>query len=99
VDSDSDKRLALQRVFASPVKLRILKILAIGPRTPCALAADLGLAQSTVSNHLAGLHGHGAVYSVPAGRYRFYSISTSYRERLDKSEKARGTGETASTFQ
>lgn len=83
VGSESDQRLALQRVFASPVKVRILKLLAKGSRTPCTLAADLGLAQSTVSNHLAGLHGHGAVDSAPSGRYRFYSLCAQYREPLD----------------
>lgn len=77
-----EQGLAHRRVFASTVKLRILRLLIDAPRTPCALSADLQLAPSTVSNHLAGLHGYGAVSSVSSGRHRIYSLSPRYRSLL-----------------
>ncbi len=39
------------------------------------LTADLGLAQSTVSGHLACLHGCGLVQARPAGRASVYSLA------------------------
>lgn len=69
--------LALDRVFSSQPKVRILRILLQNPSTPLALAIALQISQGTVSNHLAALHGFGVVESVVNGRRRLYSISSS----------------------
>ncbi|WP_368086525.1 ArsR/SmtB family transcription factor [Arthrobacter sp. ok362] len=93
LNRDLEHGLALRRVFSSTVKVRILQLLIDGPRTPCTLSADLQLAPSTVSNHLAGLHGFGAVCSVSSGRHRFYSLSPRYRALLTD-----GSSEHAAAF-
>lgn len=68
---------ALDRVFSSQPKVRILRILLQHPTTPCSLAIELQVSQGTASNHLAALHGFGVVESVVKGRRRIYSISSS----------------------
>lgn len=68
---------ALDRVFSSQPKVRILRILLQNQATPLSLATALQISQGTASNHLAALHGFGVVDSVVDGRRRFYSISTS----------------------
>lgn len=68
---------ALDRVFSSQPKVRILRILLRSPATPRSLAIELQVSQGTASNHLAALHGFGVVKSVVNGRRRLYSISSS----------------------
>ncbi|UKA64560.1 winged helix-turn-helix domain-containing protein [Arthrobacter sp. FW306-04-A] len=68
---------ALDRVFSSQPKVRILRILLQNPATPRSLATALQISQGTASNHLAALHGFGVVESVVNGRRRLYSISSS----------------------
>lgn len=68
---------ALDRIFSSQPKVRILRILLRSAATPRSLAIDLQVSQGTASNHLAALHGFGVVKSVVNGRRRVYSISSS----------------------
>lgn len=68
---------ALDRVFSSQPKVRILRILLQSPATPRSIAIELQVTQGTASNHLAALHGFGVVESVMNGRRRLYSISSS----------------------
>ena len=58
----------LFRSFGDPARLAILRHLAIGDHRVVDLTAHLGLAQSTVSAHLACLRDCGLVESRPQGR-------------------------------
>ncbi len=66
---------ALFRSLADPARLAIVRRLAGGPARVVDLTTELGLAQSTVSKHLACLRGCGLVESRPAGRASVYSLT------------------------
>jgi ArsR family transcriptional regulator, cadmium/lead-responsive transcriptional repressor len=59
---------ALFRSLGDPARLMIVRRLAAGPARVTDLASGLGLAQSTVSKHLACLRDCGLVTSEPVGR-------------------------------
>ena len=71
---DADEGPALEaaaclfRGFGDPSRLRILRHLALGEHRVVDLTEHLGLAQSTVSQHLACLRDCGLVTSRPHGR-------------------------------
>lgn len=65
---------ALFRALGEPARLQILVHLHLGPHRVTDLVAHLGLAQSTVSQHLACLRDCGLVESRPQGRASFYSL-------------------------
>lgn len=65
---------ALFRSLADPARLAIVRHLAAGPARVVDLTARLGLAQSTVSKHLACLRECGLVDVRPAGRASVYSL-------------------------
>lgn len=67
--------VALFRSLADPARLAIVRRLARGERRVADLTAELGLAQSTVSGHLACLRDCGLVTSRPQGRQAFYSLT------------------------
>ncbi len=66
---------ALFRSLADPTRLAIILHLAAGPARVVDLTAQLGLAQSTVSKHLACLRECGLVQARPAGRASVYSLA------------------------
>ena len=66
---------ALFRSLADPARLAILQRLAGGRARVVDLTAELGLAQSTVSKHLACLRECGLVESRPVGRASVYSLA------------------------
>lgn len=67
---------ALFRSLGDPARLAILRRLAAhGPARVVDLVDTLGLAQSTVSRHLACLRGCGLVSSVPYGRASLFALS------------------------
>ncbi|MEZ7780078.1 ArsR/SmtB family transcription factor [Micrococcus luteus] len=66
---------ALFHGFSDPTRLAILRHLATGEHKVRELTEDLGLAQSTVSAHLACLTGCGLVSSRPVGRASLYSLA------------------------
>ena len=68
------------RSLGDPTRLAILRHLALGEHRVVDLTAHLGLAQSTVSAHLACLRDCGLVASRPAGRASVYSLT--YAEAL-----------------
>ncbi|MDP3967456.1 MAG: metalloregulator ArsR/SmtB family transcription factor [Nocardioides sp.] len=76
--SDTD-RLApaacLFRGFADPTRLAIVQLLAESDLRVVDLTARLGLAQSTVSQHLACLRDCGLVAVRPEGRASVYSVA------------------------
>jgi DNA-binding transcriptional ArsR family regulator len=66
---------ALFRSLADPARLAIIRRLAAGQARVVDLTGELGLAQSTVSAHLACLRDCGLVDVRPAGRASVYSLS------------------------
>ena len=60
--------------FSDPNRLAILHHLALGEHRVVELTAHLGLAQSTVSQHLACLRDCGLVDSRPQGRASLWSL-------------------------
>jgi ArsR family transcriptional regulator, cadmium/lead-responsive transcriptional repressor len=66
---------ALFRSLADPARLAIVRHLAAGPARVVDLTGELGLAQSTVSAHLACLRDCGLVDARPVGRASVYSLS------------------------
>jgi DNA-binding transcriptional ArsR family regulator len=71
----------LGRAMADPTRSRILLQLLEGPAYPGALAVQLGLTRSNVSNHLACLRGCGIVVAVPEGRSTRYEIADAHLTR------------------
>lgn len=65
----------LGRAMADPTRSRILLSLLDGPGYPGALARELELSRSNVSNHLSCLRGCGIVVAVPEGRSTRYEIA------------------------
>jgi ArsR family transcriptional regulator, cadmium/lead-responsive transcriptional repressor len=61
--------------FSDPSRLAILRHLALGEHRVVDLTAHLGLAQSTVSKHLACLKDCGLVTSRPQGRASLFSLN------------------------
>lgn len=61
--------------FSDPSRLAIVRHLALGEHRVVDLTAHLGLAQSTVSKHLACLRDCGLVSSRPQGRASMWSLN------------------------
>jgi len=61
--------------FGDPSRLAILQHLSLGEHRVVDLTAHLGLAQSTVSKHLACLKDCGLVTSRPVGRASMFSLA------------------------
>lgn len=61
--------------FSDPSRISILQHLALGEHRVVDLTAHLGLAQSTVSKHLACLRDCGLVTARPEGRATVYSLN------------------------
>ncbi|MHA7144237.1 ArsR/SmtB family transcription factor [Arthrobacter sp. TmT3-37] len=72
----------LFRALAEPARLSLVHCLADGPHRVGELSAHLGLAQSTVSAHLAVLKGAGLVEAAPDGRATLYRLATSGLDEL-----------------
>ncbi len=66
---------ALFRSLGDPARLAIVRRLALGQARVVDLVAECGLAQSTVSAHLACLRGCGLVESRPAGRASVFTLT------------------------
>jgi DNA-binding transcriptional ArsR family regulator len=71
----------LFRSLGDPARLAILRHLSLGEHRVVDLTAHLGLAQSTVSGHLARLRDCGLVTSRPRGRASLWSLTS--RPELD----------------
>jgi DNA-binding transcriptional ArsR family regulator len=61
--------------FSDPSRLAILRHLSLGPHRVVDLTAHVGLAQSTVSKHLACLRACGLVASRPEGRASVFTLT------------------------
>ena len=66
----------LFRSLGDPARLAILRHLALGEHKVVDLTGHLGLAQSTVSAHLACLRDCGLLTSRPQGRASMWSLTT-----------------------
>ena len=66
---------ALFRSLADPTRLAILRRLAEGEARVVDLTAQLGMAQSTVSAHLACLRDCALITGRPQGRQMFYALA------------------------
>ena len=66
---------ALFHGLADPTRLAVVRRLAEGEARIVDLTAQLGLAQSTVSAHVACLRGCGLVQGRPEARQMFYSLT------------------------
>jgi DNA-binding transcriptional ArsR family regulator len=66
---------ALFRSLADPARLAIVRRLAAGPARVVDLTRELGLAQSTVSGHLACLRDCGLAAVRPQGRASVWSLA------------------------
>jgi ArsR family transcriptional regulator, cadmium/lead-responsive transcriptional repressor len=64
----------LFRGLGDPARLAVLRRLATGEARVVDLTGELGLAQSTVSGHLACLRGCGLVEARPEGRQMYYRL-------------------------
>jgi ArsR family transcriptional regulator, cadmium/lead-responsive transcriptional repressor len=67
--------VALFGSLADPTRLAIVQELAAGPARVVDLTGRLGLAQSTVSQHLACLRDCGLVAARPVGRSSVYALA------------------------
>jgi ArsR family transcriptional regulator, cadmium/lead-responsive transcriptional repressor len=77
-----DAASCLFQGFSDPSRLAILRHLALGEHRVTDLTAHIGLAQSTVSKHLACLRDCGLVTSRPEGRASMFSLT--HPEALDE---------------
>lgn len=73
--SDLASAAALFHGFSDPTRLAIVQHLTLGEHRVVDLTAHVGLAQSTVSQHLACLKDCGLVASRPQGRASMYSLA------------------------
>lgn len=74
-DPVPEAAVLLFRSLADPARLLILRHLALGEHRVVDLTAHLGLAQSTVSAHLACLRECGLVTARPVGRASVYALA------------------------
>ncbi len=73
--TDVSAAVYLFRSLADPTRLAIVRHLALGEHRVVDLTAHLGLAQSTVSGHLACLRDCGLVTARANGRASWYTLS------------------------
>jgi len=66
---------ALFRSLGDPTRLAIVRRLAVGPARVVEMVQAVGLAQSTVSKHLACLRDCGLVVSDPVGRASLFRLT------------------------
>jgi len=75
VTDDVRAAVCLFRSLAEPARLAIVRHLTLGEHRVVDLTAHLGLAQATVSGHLACLKDCGLVAVRPVGRSSMYSLA------------------------
>lgn len=68
--------------LASPARRRLLELLAQGPRTAGALAAQFDLSRPAVAEHLQILRRAALVRDEPVGRHRVYHLEAAPLERV-----------------
>ena len=86
----ADVAAKLYRGLGDPTRLRIVLGLLSGERRVVDLVAELGLAQSTVSAHLACLRDCGLLTLRPVGRQSYYGLAHDMRDLLTATEQLLG---------
>lgn len=87
VDLEQAERAAkLFRSLGDPTRLRLVLCLLHGEHRVVDLVAEVGLAQSTVSAHLACLRDCGLLDMRPVGRQSYYRLAHDVRELLAATE-------------
>ena len=76
----------LFRSLGDPTRLRLVLCLLEGEQRVVDLVAAVGLAQSTVSAHLACLRGCGLLDMRPVGRQSYYRLAHDVQELLSATE-------------
>ena len=76
----------LFRSLGDPTRLRLVLCLLDGEQRVVDLVAEVGLAQSTVSAHLACLRDCGLLDMRPVGRQSYYRLAHDVRELLSTTE-------------
>lgn len=76
----------LFRSLGDPTRLRLVLCLLEGEQRVVDLVAAVGLAQSTVSSHLACLRGCGLLDMRPVGRQSYYRLAHDVQELLAATE-------------
>jgi len=71
------------RALASPVRLKILKLLEDQPLCPCILTEAVGVASSKLSYHLSSLQTAGLIESRQEGRWIIYGLTPLGEKVLD----------------
>ena len=89
-DPAVDVAAKLYRGLGDPTRLRIVLGLFAGERRVVDLVAELGLAQSTVSAHLACLRDCGLLTLRPVGRQSYYGLAHAVRALLTATERLLG---------
>jgi hypothetical protein len=84
MDAPFDTLLMFFKALGNENRLRIIGLLAQRDHTVGQLAAELGLREPTVSEHLAYLRESGLVSMRPAGTSRIYSFNTEALTELSK---------------
>ena len=74
VNEIDEIQASLLRTLASTQRLRLVHLLGNGPREVHELVDELGLVQTTVSQHLAALRGVGLVEATRDGRHVRYRL-------------------------
>jgi len=74
--------LAVLRLLADPLRLRLVTLLASEQLCTCHLAAATGALPTAVSNHLRQLREAGVVIREASGRYTYYRLQPDILERL-----------------
>jgi ArsR family transcriptional regulator, arsenate/arsenite/antimonite-responsive transcriptional repressor len=70
------------RLFADPLRLQIVTLLAREELCTCHLVAETGAKQPTVSHHLRLLREAGVVEAEPAGAYTYYRLQAAALSEL-----------------
>lgn len=80
----------LFRSLGDPTRLRLVLLLLDGEQRVVDLVPEVGLAQSTVSAHLACLRDCGLLDMRPVGRQSYYRLAHDVRELLSATETLLG---------
>ena len=74
-NSELDSAVEISRALGHPARMRALTMLRLGELCVCQITEVLGLAQSTVSNHLRELRRAGLITERRDGRWVYFSLS------------------------
>jgi ArsR family transcriptional regulator, arsenate/arsenite/antimonite-responsive transcriptional repressor len=81
-DEPARADLAVLRLLADPLRLRLVTLLANEQLCTCHLADETGALPTAVSNHLRQLREAGLVEREAYGRYTYYRLQAGILERL-----------------